>query len=93
MKNREGKKGRTNRTVKEEPEVDKLLIKQLHVELSEREIEETALFKQQEENCPTLFNEQRLEIVSRRACVSSPSTMVIAIISTTTPTITCMVFM
>ena len=40
---------------------------------------------QHEANRPTLFNEQRLEIVSRSACVSSPQTTII--INTITPII------
>ena len=42
--------------------------------------------KQHEANCPALFNEQRLETVSRSACVSSAETT-LTIINTITPTI------
>ena len=45
------------------------------------------------ENFPTLSNEQRLERVSRSACVSSPSTKIIAIIRANAPANIRMVFM
>ena len=47
---------------------------------------------QHEWNCPALFNEQRLERVSRSACVSSAET-IITIINAITPTIIGMLIM
>ena len=77
----------TNREVKTDPVVyPKLAIKHALAVLYSR-VREAPLSQltQHEANFPTLFNEQRLEIVSRSACVSSPETTII--INTITPII------
>ena len=78
----------TNSEVKTDPVVDpKLEIKHDLIELDLRVMEAPLLYlSQHEANFPTLFDEQRLEIVSRSACVSSPETTII--INTITPIIT-----
>ena len=69
----------TNREVKTDPVVDaNLSIKHALAGLySKLRVAPLSQLTQHEANCPTLFNEQRLEIVSRSACVSSPSTTII----------------
>ena len=77
----------TNREVKADPVVDsKPEIKHSLAGLDAR-VREAPLswLTQHEANWPTRFNEQRLEIVWRSACVSSPSTTII--INTITPII------
>ena len=78
----------TNSEVKTDPVVDpKLEIKHDPAEMSSRMMKAPKLqLPQHEAKSPTLFNEQRLEIVSRSACVSSPKTTII--INIITPIIT-----
>ena len=76
----------TNRAVKTEPEPDpKLEMKHVLAGLDSRVRELMSYLAQHVESVPALFNEQRLERVSRNACVSSPETTII--INTITPII------
>ena len=77
----------TNREVKTDPVIDvkysmKHALAVLYARVRVAPLSELA---QHEANSPTLFNEQRLEIVSRSACVSSPETTIMT--NTITPTI------